>query len=76
MTELNDIGDVFSEAAQTGLLANITNNTISSLQITPPEPEAIDLSGGIRATNETGNISIIFMKMTFKVQFAPFDKFF
>ena len=52
--ELNVIADIFVEKVQTGEVAQTAGVEILSLQMSDPIPPPVDLTGGVRATNETG----------------------
>lgn len=53
--ELKEIGDTLVEKVQTGAVAQKAEVEIVSLQVSDPIPAPVDPTGGIRATNETGN---------------------
>ena len=45
----------FQTGSLTSLLSDELNVTIDEFAATEPEPEPVDPTGGVRATNETGN---------------------
>ena len=53
--ELNQIADTIVEKVQTGEVAQTAEVEIVSLQMSDPIPPPVDPTGGVRATNETGN---------------------
>lgn len=53
--ELNQIAYKFVETVQTGAVAQTFGVEIVSLQMSDPIPPPVDPTGGVRATNETGN---------------------
>ena len=57
--QMNSLANQASYITQTGALSNATNLTISSLSVTPPEPIRADPTGGVRASNATGNYNQI-----------------
>ena len=44
----------FVEAAQTGALAKSLDIAVDVITVTEPEPEPVDPTGGVRATNASG----------------------
>lgn len=52
--DLKQISDNVVDVVQRGALAQQANVTVVSLSISDPIPPPVDLTGGVRATNETG----------------------
>lgn len=50
------------EASQTGELSNKLNLQLDVIEVKEPEPAPVDLTGGVRATNATGNYNVEFKK--------------
>ena len=63
MNELNQVASKFVEISQTGQLVNATNLTVSQIDLTPPAPVAVDLTGGVRATNETSMFCFVYTSL-------------
>ena len=56
--ELTQIADTFVEKVQTGAVAQTVGVEVVSLQMSDPVPPPVDPTGGVRATNETGNLCL------------------
>lgn len=52
--ELKSVASALVDQVQTGVLAQSLNISVQTLAVADPVPEPVDPTGGVRATNETG----------------------